>query len=480
MTVDAARRWTGILSTGLPPDALGDAKRAVIRRLPAGVKRGLAGPYNRIQMVKADRAFRRRSPPERTPSPEAPRHVVCITVDALRADAVTPDVSPFLAERCLGAAVTPAPWTFPAVSSLLTGRYPHEHGAVRQSDEADRGATELVVPPRLADESETLPEAFASAGYRTYGAFAFHMPFFALSGRFERHALYDDADAATVLGEFETWIRQRRDERTFSYVHLGDLHEPVDPPERYWRAHDVDASIPSIRRWAYADDPAPGADGERYREHRRRLYRAALDYTDDRLRRLVDRLREELGDDVAVLVTGDHGEAFWEHAAFDESRFVDSRPAYCIDHGGTPYESIARVPLAVDGLDLPPFDSVNAPASLVDVAPTLLEALGAPDALATSGRSLVDGPPADRPVFVESTRYGYERKAAYLDGWKLLVSERDGVAVGFDLPAEEPADLPADIERRLSEALPSWPDGHSPDVCVSGIAQQRLEDLGYV
>lgn len=444
----------------------------VAQRLPDGVKRRLARPYNRVQMTRADRAFRRREFESIRPAGDAPQHVVCVVVDALRADAITAQ-APFLAAHRAGTALTTAPWTFPAVTSLVTGRYPHEHGSMRQSDAADRGATDLVVPPTLPGAERTLPEVFAAAGYRTYGAFAFHMPFFALGGRFERHALYDDAPADAVLRGFGDWIDRHERERTFSYLHLGDLHEPVDPPDAYWTRHDVDRSLDGITRWHYRETPDPGPEGVYYREQRRRLYRAAVDYVDDQLAALHDRLP----DDCVLLVTADHGEALWEHTVFDAETFVDSRPAYGIDHGGTPYEAIVRVPLVADGLDLRLGDG---PASLVDIAPTLLDALGHPDALATTGTSLRRGVPGDRVLLVEATRYGHERKAAYLDEWKLLVSRGDDAVVGFELPDETPSDLPEDVHRRLFDALPAWPDGEQPERRVSGVAQRRLEALGYV
>ncbi len=192
-------------------------------------------------------------------------------------------------------------------------------------------------------------------------------------------------------------------------------------------------------------------------------------------------LRERLPDDVALVVTGDHGEAMWERATLDRRTFRDSRPAYGIDHGGTPFEAIARVPLAVEGVDV----RAGGTPSLVDVAPTLLDALGQPEALATTGASLSRGVPADRVPIVEAARYGHEKKAAYRDGWKLIVSRGDDAAVGFRLPetpgaAATEAELPADVEAALYDALPAWPDGSEPERRVSGMAQQRLEDLGYV
>jgi len=462
-------------------DGLDALARETTDRLPVGVKRRLVGPYNRLQERRADRTFRARPHPVQWTAADAPRHLVLVVVDALRADAVDPDVSPFLADRDVGAAVTAAPWTFPAVTSLLTGRYPHEHGAMRQSDAADRGATDLVVPPALPDDEATLPDVLAGAGYQTYGGFAFHMPFFALAGRFERHALYDTADAGTVLADAGDWLAAAAaDGPTFSYLHLADLHEPLRPPDAYARDFDVDLTIPNLRRWDYLEPGADGPAAERYRRHRRRLYDAALAYVDDCLLAFHARLADRLDDDLVLVVTADHGEAFGEFTGFDAERFVDSRPAYGVDHGGTPYESLARVPLAVEGLDVAPFDEVRAPASSVDVTPTLLESVGLTGALPTSGQPLSSAPPADRIPLVEAARYGHEKKAAYLDGWKLVVSRGDDRTVAFRLPEEEPSWLPESVERRLVEALPPWPDAASHPVRLSAIARNRLEETGYV
>lgn len=459
-------------------DLTGRLTRRVVERLPDAVKRRLAGSYNRVQETRSDRKFRRRTRGERTPRDETPEHVVCVVVDAFRADAVDPRHTPYLAERLAARPVTPSPWTFPAVTSLVTGRYPHEHGSMRTSDDLDRGATDLVLPPELPTEAPTLPEVFAEAGYETYGAFAFHMPFFALGGRFATHALYDDASAETVLDDFTDWIADREDERTFSYLHLGDLHEPVDPPAPYPSDHRVDETIDGLARWRYETETDPGQEAKRYRDNRRRLYRAAADYVDDQLATLHEAVTHR--DDVALLVTGDHGEALWERTEFDAARFADSRPAHCVDHGGTPYESVARVPLAVDGLEGVAAGAAGRPVSLVDLAPTLLDGLGHPDAIETTGRSLLREASDDRVLLTEACRYGHEKKAAYVDGWKLLVSEGDDESVAFRVPPEEVATPPEDVERNLYDALPAWPDGSVPERRVSGMARDRLEDLGYV
>ena len=179
-------------------------------------------------------------------------------------------------------------------------------------------------------------------------------------------------------------------------------------------------------------------------------------------------------------MTGDHGEGFWEHAALDAEHFVDTRPAYCVRHGGTPYECISRVPLLVDGVSLDAVQS-DSPVSLIDVAPTILEMVGLTDRASTRGCSLLHEIPRDRIVLTESARYGYEKKAVYYDGWKLIVSRGDDISLGFSLPEERCTAVPSEIEPTMTEALPPWPatDGTGAEQTVSKTVEKRLENLGY-
>jgi arylsulfatase A-like enzyme len=96
----------------------------------------------------------------------------------------------------------------------------------------------------------------------------------------------------------------------------------------------------------------------------RDLYDAQVGYMDDQLRPLFAALRARgLLDNSIVVFTADHGEEIFEHGRYG--------------HGGTLYEEVVRVPLLV-------WDSagtrgrVDAPVSLVDVAPTVLDRVGLP------------------------------------------------------------------------------------------------------
>lgn len=443
-------------------------KRTLIETLPPRAKQLLAVPYDRYQIWKANGAFAQKEFPDESPAEDAPPHIVCVVVDALRADHVDEDTTPYLTTLNGTDAVTPGSWTFPAISSLISGVYPHEHGAMKQTDEpADTSS--LTLPPRMDEDRVTLTEVLAGSGYDTYGGFGHDTPFVAISGRFQEHALYHkvNSNADEVLNDYLDWVTGR--DRTFALLHLADPHIPVDPPDEYWKKHDVDSSIENIRNWEYENDVDCEEECRTYREHRRRLYRASIDYVDDAISRFANSL-DDIVNDPLMLVTADHGEALWEHVEFDVENFGGTG---CVDHGGAPYEELARVPLLTNAKwDL------DSEISLIDIAPTICDAVGVTGPRMT-GCSLLEDVNEDRCLIVEGSLNGYEKKAVYHGEYKLLVSNSADVEAGYRVSDDELVDLPSDEYEKMIDALPSWPDGTHFQTKVSGVVEDRLDQLGY-
>jgi len=315
----------------------------------------------------------------------------------------------------------------------------------------------------------TITEALAGAGYDTYGGFGHDTPFVALSGRFETHKLYHtiNSDATDVLSDYLRWADGR--DRTFAFLHLADPHTPVDPPEMYRRKHEVDDSIDGLDGWRYETDTECDTACRQYRDHRQRLYRASVDYVDDALAEFGAELESIFGDPL-LMITADHGEAHWEHVGFDLEHFDGSG---CVDHGGTPYEAVARVPLVTNAdWDL------DVPLSLVDVPATLADVTGV-DLNDCSGYSLTRDVPSDRVTLIEGGLSGHEKKAVYRNQSKLIASKGHGVESGFSLPDETVVELPDEEYEALTSALPPWPSENEAETEVSGVVEDRLEQLGY-
>ncbi|WP_434530800.1 sulfatase-like hydrolase/transferase [Haloarcula sp. NS06] len=429
-------------------------------------------PNNLFHEKRADYEYSNRNLPTHRTHTAGDDHIILIVVDSLRCDVINAHDTPLLNEFDKTTAVAPSPWTYPSVSSILTGLYPHQHGAIRQNDDPDNvGVDEIYLPPKSTEH--TLPEHFASVGYNTYGAFGFLMPFLAASGRFETHKLYNDAGAERILTNYETWLDNNITNSTFSYIHLADPHQPTDPPEKYWREYRVDDDLDGITKWGDYADNWDGKGAEYFQEHKKRLYRASVNYVDSQISKLIGRLGGKLHTDPTVIVTSDHGEALWEHPELDSANFYDSRPAYSVGHGGTPYESISRVPILYKNTE---FSSEDC--STIDIFPTLLsdKSIDIPDGV--TGHSHSDPFPAQRMLLTEGSRYGYEKKAIYDSDYKMIRSNGDDTTLGFEIPSETTVQLPDGVESELTQQLPPWPEGDKVRE-VSNQVQTQLENLGY-
>ena len=327
------------------------------------------------------------APVDPPPAPEDRTSVVLVTLDTTRADSlsylgqVTVGLTPHLdglAARGLThlGARTVAPLTLPSHASMLTGLYPPRHG-IRDNGQA--------VLPQTA---ETLAEAARAAGYRT-GAFlaaAVLDASFGLDQGFETYTSGTPATAGAsthvasrpgseVVDEALAWLDGgAADEPFFLWVHLFEPHDPYEPAFEYRLRSGSDA------------------------------YLAEVSQADAEIGRLLERLEAPgLAERTAVLFLSDHGEARGDH---DEET-----------HGAFTYESVLRVPFILarpDGARAGEYST--APVSVVDVAPTLADAMGLtlPDDL--DGVSLWDAdPPVERGVY-------FECMSGYLSlGWSPLV-----------------------------------------------------------
>jgi arylsulfatase A-like enzyme len=266
--------------------------------------------------------------------PAKPPNLLLITVDTLRPDRLEcyggePGVG---AAICALAehgtrfqwAIAAAPYTGPSIASILTSRYPADHGVTQSAlsylreanvtvAEALRAAgylTAAFVSNPVVDKSRSLDQGFAVYDQR-------------MRQRERNRPRYVERIAQDATDAALAWAQVAASEPWFLWVHFQDPHGPYDPPV---------VSPVEIR------------------------------YLDPHVRRLVDGL-DALGAPPAVLLTSDHGEAFGE----DDVWFA---------HGHSLGLDQIRVPL----LWRPPQPRAPAvvarPVSLLDVAPTLLRVAG--------------------------------------------------------------------------------------------------------
>jgi len=343
------------------------------------------------------------------PPAAAHRNVVVYLIDTLRADRVGAYGNPAPASAHIDAladegvlfrsASATAPWTKPSVASLFTSRLPSDHGAEDYTS-------------RMRDEGDTLAAVFRAAGYRT-AAFGCNgwvfRPSFNLGRGFEEFVYvrdgrdYERVDARAVTSEALDWLERNYTEPFLLYVHSIDPHEPYSPPdgrERLFHPRPyrgtLDGSLEGPgTHTTRAPDEVDAADLAWLHA----LYDGELHANDEEVGRLVRRLRA-LGvwDETTFVVTADHGDEFLEHGDWS--------------HGKTVYQEVVHVPLVLKppaSLDLAPA-AVDAPVSLLDLAPTLCELAGLdPGSTTFAGRSLVplvrgEETGLDRPLAIELRR----------------------------------------------------------------------------
>lgn len=369
-------------------------------------------------------------------------HILIITIDAMRFDHTSlagyeRDTTPFLRELAGRAAIfrraiSPSSWTYPSVISMMTGLYPGEHGGIYEREPRDFDKGELPNEPK--EDIEWLPEVLEGYGYETWVGCAVPFAEIALSGRFQRGFSEDKAPAETLLSRYLNWLGMRGED-TFAYIHLADLHEPVQVEYPHFSLFGEIKKLPELQYWGFFRNALPNDwEFHQFMDSRVKLYDAAMAYVDDQLRSLFDSLRRAgyMGRDHLIVLTADHGEELWDHLEMDK-RFFDPRPSYGISHGHHQWQELIHVPLLVlgDGIETGTYRMWRSTAA---IAPTIQRTLGIQKGLSTRMRSLFEPPPCT--VTAESTAYGYEKRAT-IKGWqKHYVSRGDNVRWLFDLQAD--------------------------------------------
>jgi choline-sulfatase len=334
--------------------------------------------------------------------------VILISVDTLRADHLgcyqdgrktTPHIDSIARNGTLFSQVSAlVPLTLPSHIALFTSMYPFANG-VEDNGVPFTGGT-------------TLATVLKNAGYRTaafVGSFVLDRRF-GLSREFDVYDSPFDLHSKTAadVGDLKRpgaqvaaaamrWLDQNADSRFFLFLHLYDLHTPYDlPPD------------PRLRR---------GEAG----------YEAELAYVDRVLGDFLAFLeRRDLLNKSLIVFTSDHGEGLKEHGENTHGYFV--------------YESTLHVPLifrwpaASKRISQ---DRIAEPASLLDVAPTILDALGLSRAADMKGRSLIAAKGAGE-IYSESL---YARNRF---GCAALRAMRVGRYKYIDAPKPELYDLSSD------------------------------------
>ncbi|MBZ0113079.1 MAG: sulfatase [Thermoanaerobaculia bacterium] len=419
-------------------------------------------------------------------------NVIVVTVDTLRADHLSsygysrltsPNIDQLLADGArYSEARTIEPLTNPALSSLVTSLYPHQHGSTRNG---------LPIRPGLASFTKQLNQrGFESAAF--VGNWTLKREISGLDEHFTEYrevfsrkrwlVIKGEATAADITEQALEWMQQQVEESPdkplLLWVHYVEPHAPY----RTQRSVLPQLGLPR------AGDNLPALD----------RYDSEIAFVDRWIGKLVegvDRLTPP--EDNLIVFAADHGESLGEHRYWG--------------HGRNLFEPALRIPLGFRWKGRLQPQVVDQPATILDIGPTVLGLIGYPadDAyegydwtpqLATPGSPLPAVPSRTTLLQahkgavqgVEDKKRARERGLLQIglvhNGIKEILGLPNKVYV-FDLVEDPDEDHDREVAQRPSTELEQWfesvqqgligADG-LPVPSLDAEDQDRMRSLGYL
>ena len=404
--------------------------------------------------------------------------LLLITVDTLRADHVgvyggpvpTPAIDRLAHEGVqLRGFCTPLPSTGPAHLSLFTGLHPWNHGV-----HANAAVIEDETLPNAvvrAQEAGLSTAAFVSS-YVLHERWGFGRGFD--SYHFEptnEHNWKGEQVGFWSRGEDTTaaalrWLEAHRSEPFLVWVHYFDPHLPYNPPPEFRRPIDEPVSL--------AGKPVPSEAIGVKLKRKIRGYRGEVTYTDNEVAKLIDGLRQlELYDRTAIVLTSDHGEGLGDHGLFA--------------HGENLFDELVTIPLIVRAPGLSGGRSLDGPAQLEDLMPTMLAMLGLPVPTGIDGMNLlpwIRGTVAASPraaVLGQRSFYGADSTIFFERAWPnkwIGYLDGEGTQYALDADPRESGGTPGDASARLRAAT-EGKRGRPAQRELDEEAQRAMQALGY-
>ncbi|MBX3187475.1 MAG: sulfatase-like hydrolase/transferase [Labilithrix sp.] len=308
-------------------------------------------------------------PPVKDPTPAEPAkprrtfNVILVTVDTLRYDLgfagynkpVSANIDALAAKSAVfERAYSLSSYTAKSLGPLHIGRYPSE--ALRDGDHF------TTYYPANTFVAERIHEI----GTRNVGGHC-HYYFMWNTGYAQGFDVWDTSAIAPGMADNDSSITSER--MSDLAIKLLSRPENVTPPplpsgepRRFFMwFHYFDPHAQYVRHAGAPDFRAiPGGQPGRW------IYDEEVWFTDKHIGRVLDHVASQpWGADTAIIITADHGEAFGDHGVRT--------------HGHELYEPLVRVPLVMYVPDAKP-RRVGIKRSHIDLAPTIMDLVGAPPA----------------------------------------------------------------------------------------------------
>lgn len=260
---------------------------------------------------------------------------------------------------------------------------------------------------------------------------------FATWARETKHA--GSLDDRSTVDEAIEWIDGLDDKAFFVAMTLQNSHLPYPVPPDFPRRFGPAKLDFTIRFAHFPKDKIQVVKD---------VYADSLAYVDSQIERLFQYLRtKNKWENTLIVVTGDHGQAFYEHGF--------------ASHASAIFDEVMRVPMIIRapslkaGLD-------NRLAQHVDVAPSILGLLGLPAHPSFQGTDLVNtvAEPKRSAYLVAQTPLAYQY-GIVRSGFKLIYDEREGRYSLFNLATDpdekfDVAGSQPTLVKDLAKRLQTW------------------------
>ena len=294
-------------------------------------------------------------------------------------------------------------------ASLFTAMYPAEHKFIAEK-------------AKLNKDFVTLPEAIKPTGHTTVGFMGngFIDAFWGFGEGWDllKNHIHDGGGlrAADLRQAAQTWLNVNIMKPFFLYIGTIDAHVS-------WRAHEP---------WIAKYDPEPYVGpfvkacldpqldnivagkmkiNDRDKKRIEALYDSDVSYNDQQFGELIKYLQSKGHlDDTMIVLLADHGDEMYEHGK--------------IGHGQSLHEELVHIPFVISYPPLfPPGKEVDEGVELIDVMPTILDALDGKLPADAQGESLVplaqgQGAGYPRPAIASQYELAHTMR---LGRWKLWV-----------------------------------------------------------
>jgi len=236
-------------------------------------------------------------------------------------------------------AVSQAPWSLPSQTTLLTGKYPWQHGATQKQPYIRKSTKTL--PQKLPKDIEKaaihnntwlMPVTGAMKGFThidtpnnktkyTRGIWRISNKSKILSKlakkmllknseRNIKNLLDQETNSEDMIRKTKTFLDENAETDFFLYLNPLNAHYPYNPPQKYKEKHNTTETCLSLESRP-SEYGGPVLDDEK--EQVESLYEAEVDYLDDVFGKIIEEFKKQgIYEDTLIIVTSDHGEALGE------------------------------------------------------------------------------------------------------------------------------------------------------------------------